>query len=231
MIQVRDPVENLIMLIAQKARAAGIHLIIGPQRPSVEVITGRLKANIPSRIACTVASQVDSRTIIDIAGAEKLIGRGDMLFAPVGAAKPMRVQGAFVSEAEVEKIVTFIKANNSAARYNSDFINSMEENARNCGLGKKGAAVGADADGSGGEDGGDSKFRDAVKLAIEEGKISTSLMQRRLGVGYGRAAKIIDTMEEMGYVSKPDGNKPRRVLITMEEYMNRVADGNLSDGQ
>ena len=106
----------------------------------------------------------------------------------------------------------------------------MEENAKNCGLGKKGAASAASSDAeAGGEDGGDSKFRDAVKLAIEEGKISTSLMQRRLGVGYGRAAKIIDTMEEMGYVSKPDGNKPRRVLITMEEYMNRVADGSLSN--
>jgi S-DNA-T family DNA segregation ATPase FtsK/SpoIIIE len=106
----------------------------------------------------------------------------------------------------------------------------MEENAKNCGL-KKGAGMSgnADADSAGGEEGGDSKFRDAVKLAIEEGKISTSLMQRRLGVGYGRAAKIIDTMEQMGYVSKPDGNKPRRVLITMEEYMNRVADGSLAD--
>ena len=230
MMTAPDDVEACICRLAQKARAAGIHIIIGTQRPSVDVITGLIKANIPSRIACTVASQVDSRTIIDIAGAEKLIGRGDMLFAPVGAAKPMRVQGAFVSEAEVEKIVSFIKANNSVARYNSDFITSMEENAKNCGLGKKGVASAASSDAeAGGEDGGDSKFRDAVKLAIEEGKISTSLMQRRLGVGYGRAAKIIDTMEEMGYVSKPDGNKPRRVLITMEEYMNRVADGSLSD--
>ena len=125
--------------------------------------------------------------------------------------------------------MSFIKANNSAARYNSDFINSMEENAKMCGMPKKGAgAQGGDADAAG-DEGGDSKFRDAVKLAIEEGKISTSLMQRRLGVGYGRAAKIIDTMEQMGYVSKPDGNKPRRVLITMEEYMNRLADGSLSD--
>ncbi len=229
MMTAPDDVESCICRLAQKARAAGIHIIIGTQRPSVDVITGLIKANIPSRIACTVASQVDSRTIIDIAGAEKLIGRGDMLFAPVGAAKPMRVQGAFVSEAEVENIVSFIKANNSAARYNSEFINSMEENAKNCGLGKKGAAAAAaDTEGAGGEEGGDSKFRDAVKLAIEEGKISTSLMQRRLGVGYGRAAKIIDTMEQMGYVSKPDGNKPRRVLITMEEYMNRIADGSLS---
>jgi S-DNA-T family DNA segregation ATPase FtsK/SpoIIIE len=228
MMTAPDDVEACICRLAQKARAAGIHIVIGTQRPSVDVITGLIKANIPSRIACTVASQVDSRTIIDIAGAEKLIGRGDMLFAPVGAAKPMRVQGAFVSEAEVEKIVSFIRANNSAAKYNSAFIQSMEENAKNCGM-KKSATGAPDAEAAGGEDGGDSKFRDAVKLAIEEGKISTSLMQRRLGVGYGRAAKIIDTMEEMGYVSKPDGNKPRRVLITMEEYMNRVADGSLSD--
>ena len=231
MMTAPDDVEACICRLAQKARAAGIHIIIGTQRPSVDVITGLIKANIPSRIACTVASQVDSRTIIDIAGAEKLIGRGDMLFAPVGAAKPMRVQGAFVSEAEVEKIVSFIKANNSAARYNSDFINSMEENAKNCGmLGKKGGAAASDADG-GSEEGGDSKFRDAVKLAVEEGKISTSLMQRRLGVGYGRAAKIIDTMEELGYVSKPDGNKPRRVLITMEEYMTRVSEGTLGGSE
>ena len=232
MMTAPDDVESCICRLAQKARAAGIHIIIGTQRPSVDVITGLIKANIPSRIACTVASQVDSRTIIDIAGAEKLIGRGDMLFAPVGAAKPMRVQGAFVSEAEVEKIVSFIKANNSAARYNSDFISSMEENAKNCGmLGKKGAgAPASDADG-GSDEGGDSKFRDAVKLAVEEGKISTSLMQRRLGVGYGRAAKIIDTMEELGYVSKPDGNKPRRVLITMEEYMTRVSEGTLGGSE
>ena len=232
MMTAPDDVEACICRLAQKARAAGIHIIIGTQRPSVDVITGLIKANIPSRIACTVASQVDSRTIIDIAGAEKLIGRGDMLFAPVGAAKPMRVQGAFVSEAEVEKIVSFIKANNSAARYNNDFISSMEENAKNCGmLGKKGgAAAAAEAD-AGGDEGGDSKFHDAVKLAIEEGKISTSLMQRRLGVGYGRAAKIIDTMEQLGYVSKPDGNKPRRVLITMQEYMDRTANGTLGGSE
>ena len=231
MMTASDEVESCICRLAQKARAAGIHLIIGTQRPSVDVITGLIKANIPSRIACTVTSQVDSRTIIDIAGAEKLIGRGDMLFAPVGASKPMRVQGAFVSENEIEKIVSFVKENNSAAKYNSAFISSMEENAKLCGLSKKAAAAAmAEADG-GGDEGGDSKFRDAVKLAIEEGKISTSLMQRRLSVGYGRAAKIIDTMEQLGYVSKPDGNKPRRVLITMEEYMNRVSEGTLGDSE
>ncbi len=226
MMTAPDEVETAICRLAQKARAAGIHIIIGTQRPSVDVITGLIKANIPSRIACTVASQVDSRTIIDIAGAEKLIGRGDMLFAPVGAAKPMRVQGAFVTDGEVENIVTFIKDNNAKAKYNAEFINRIEEEAAKCGV-KKGASSGGDVMPSGADDGGDSKFAAAVKLAVEEGKISTSLMQRRLGVGYGRAAKIIDSMEEKGYVSKPDGNKPRRVLLTAEEYARRVTEGTL----
>jgi len=227
MMTAPDEVETAICRLAQKARAAGIHIIIGTQRPSVDVITGLIKANIPSRIACTVASQVDSRTIIDVAGAEKLIGRGDMLFAPVGAAKPLRVQGAFVTENEVENICTFIRENNAKAKYNSEFINRIEEAAAGIGN-KKGSGGGMDSIPSDSE-GGDSKFHDAVKLAVEEGKISTSLMQRRLGVGYGRAAKIIDTMEQMGYVSKPDGNKPRRVLLTAEEYSRRVMEGTLGD--
>ena len=227
MMTAPDEVETAICRLAQKARAAGIHIIIGTQRPSVDVITGLIKANIPSRIACTVASQVDSRTIIDIAGAEKLIGRGDMLFAPVGAAKPLRVQGAFVTETEVENIATFIRENNAKAKYNSEFINRIEEEAAKCGM-KKGGSAG-DSMPAGDMEGGDSKFREAVKLAVEEGKISTSLMQRRLGLGYGRAAKIIDSMEQMGYVSKPDGNKPRRVLLTPEEYARRVNDGTLGD--
>ncbi len=225
MMTAPDEVEASICRLAQKARAAGIHIIIGTQRPSVDVITGLIKANIPSRIACTVASQIDSRTILDMAGAEKLIGRGDMLFAPVGASKPMRVQGAFVSEAEVERIVSFIKENNTKAKYNSDFITRIEEEAAKCGAGKKGAAASGGADaGDDLAEGGDTKFADAVMVAISEGKISTSLLQRRLGVGYGRAAKLIDTMEEMGYVSKPDGNKPRRVLITMDEYLRQTSE-------
>ena len=231
MMTAPDEVESSICRLAQKARAAGIHIIIGTQRPSVDVITGLIKANIPSRIACTVASQVDSRTIIDIAGAEKLIGRGDMLFAPVGAAKPLRVQGAFVTENEVENIVTYIKENNSKAKYNAEFINRIEEEAAKCGMSKKGAAGGGTMEALPDSEGGDSKFHDAVKLAVKEGKISTSLMQRRLGVGYGRAAKIIDTMEQMGYVSKPDGNKPRRVLLTAEEYSRRVMEGTLGDSE
>ncbi len=226
MMTARDEVETSICRLAQKARAAGIHVILGTQRPSVDVITGLIKANVPSRIACTVTSQVDSRTIIDVAGAENLIGRGDMLFSPVGSSKPVRVQGAFVSDGEVEKIVNFISENNGKAKYNEEFMHHIEEEAAKCGMGKKGAAQ-ANVEDMPEVEGGDTKFRDAVKLAIETGKISTSLMQRRLGVGYGRAAKIIDTMEQMGYVSAQDGNKPRQVLITMDEYMRRVMDGNL----
>ncbi len=228
MMTAPDEVETAICRLAQKARAAGIHIIIGTQRPSVDVITGLIKANIPSRIACTVASQVDSRTIIDIAGAEKLIGRGDMLFAPVGASKPIRVQGAFVSDSEVENVTTFVRENNAKAKYNSEFINRLEEAA--AGIGQKKSSGGTDSMAMPDVEGGDDKFAAAVKLAVEEGKISTSLMQRRLGVGYGRAAKIIDTMEDMGYVSKPDGNKPRRVLLTAEEYARRVEEGTLGAG-
>ena len=221
-------VESSICRLAQKARAAGIHIIIGTQRPSVDVITGLIKANVPSRIACTVASQVDSRTIIDIAGAEKLIGKGDMLFAPVGLSKPMRVQGCFVSDGEVEAVVEYIKAHNKQAEYNKDFISIMESEAAKCGnTGKKG---GAGADDSDGADDNDPKFREAVKLAIDAGKISTSLLQRMIGVGYGRAAKLIDRMEALGYVSEPDGNKPRRVLITMQEYMEKVINDDIDSG-
>ncbi len=225
MMTAADSVESSICRLAQKARAAGIHIIIGTQRPSVDVITGLIKANIPSRIAFTVASQVDSRTIIDIAGAEKLIGRGDMLFAPVGAAKPMRVQGAFVHESEVEKIVEFIKANNMAAKYNEDFVNRIEEEAAKCANGKKGG--GAEGGGDISADGLDPKFRAAVEVAVDNGRIATSLLQRKLEIGYGRAAKIIDQMEEMGYISAPDGNKPRKVLISKEDFMQMVVNNEI----
>ena len=226
MMTARDEVETSICRLAQKARAAGIHVILGTQRPSVDVITGLIKANVPSRIACTVMSQVDSRTIIDVAGAESLIGRGDMLFAPVGASKPMRVQGAFVSDGEVEKIVTFIKENNGESSYNRDFINKMEEEAAKCGMGKRGAASANDAVI---EDSGNSKFADAVRVVVEAGKASTSLLQRRINVGYGRAAKMLDTMQELGYISAPDGNKPRQVMLSMDEYLERLSNGTLGD--
>jgi S-DNA-T family DNA segregation ATPase FtsK/SpoIIIE len=224
MMTAPNDVETCICRLAQKARAAGIHLIIGTQRPSVDVITGLIKANIPSRIAFTVASQIDSRTIIDMAGAEKLIGRGDMLFSPVGAAKPIRVQGAYVSELEVENIVDYIKTHNSGAQYDHEFLKRVEEEAAKCGNKKGGKPV--DVEELSGEE-FDPKLRDAIELAIETGKISTSLMQRRLEVGYGRAAKIIDQMEKLGYVGPQDGNKPRRVLITKEQFMEKLINDDL----
>ena len=217
-----DDVEVSIARLAAKARAAGMHLVIGTQRPSVDVITGVIKANIPSRIAFTVASQTDSRTIIDRGGAENLIGRGDMLYNPVGAAKPQRVQGAFVSESEVDAVVSFIKANNcqNGAEYSDAVMKEIEEQAALCGV-KKGASGGGFAVSDGGGESGDPLIDQALEVAFESGKISTSLLQRRLSVGYGRAAKIIDKMEELGYVSAPDGQKPRQLLITKQDYMEK----------
>lgn len=217
MMTAPDDVEASICRLAQKARAAGMHLMIGTQRPSVDVVTGLIKANVPSRIAFTMASQVDSRTIIDISGAEKLIGRGDMLYAPVGITKPSRVQGAFVSEAEIEKIVEFIKKNSGVSSYDSSVIESIEKEAAKCGMSKKGH--GGELDGQDNGDDDDPLYKAAVELAVESGKISTSLLQRRLSVGYGRAAKLIDKMETRGIVSAPEGQKPRTVLISRQQYL------------
>lgn len=214
MMTAPDDVEESICRIAQKARAAGMHLIIGTQRPSVDVITGLIKANIPTRIAFTVSSQIDSRTIIDVAGAEKLIGRGDMLYAPVGAMKPIRVQGSFVSDAEVEAVCDFVRAQTGEGEYDNSVMEQIEKNAEQCGQKKK-----ARVD-MGEEDAGDvdPKFDEAVSVAMEMGKISTSLLQRRLSLGYGRAAKIIDYMEKCGIVGPQEGSKPRNLLISAADW-------------
>ena len=217
MMTAKEDVETAICRIAQKARAAGIHLILGTQRPSVDVITGLIKANVPSRIAFTVRSAVDSRTVIDIGGAEKLLGMGDMLYMPVGAPKPIRVQGSFVGDAEVEKIVDYIKANNDPVVYDSDFEKSIDEEAAKCGNPKRNSDDMAGGESEGGSDSEDSKFWEAIELAIDAGKISTSLLQRRLEIGYGRAAKIIDRLEERGFVGPADGNKPRKILVTHQD--------------
>ncbi len=218
MMTAKEEVETAVVRIAQKARAAGIHLIIGTQRPSVDVITGLIKANIPSRIAFTVMSGIDSRTILDTVGAEKLCGRGDMLYAPVGAQKPARVQGAFVSDEEVERVVDFVKSHNAPVRYDREFEASIDVEAARCGNAPQGAS-GGEMGGSGDED---ALLYNAAELIIDAGKGSTSLLQRRLGVGYGRAAKILDRLEEMGVVGHPEGTKPRAVLVTrdrLEEIM------------
>ena len=226
MMTAPDEVETAICRIAQKARAAGMHLIVGTQRPSVDVVTGLIKSNIPSRIAFTVASQVDSKTILDYAGAEKLAGRGDMLFAPIGALKPARVQGAYVDDKEVEKICEFLRATNGTAQYDEKFISKLKELAAQCGNKGKGGGGSSDSlpSGSDGKE-GDNKYADAVRIAIEEKRVSTSLLQRKLEIGYSRAAKIIDRMQAEGIVSPPDGSKPRAILITPEEYMDRFMNG------
>ncbi|MBQ2863465.1 MAG: DNA translocase FtsK, partial [Clostridia bacterium] len=223
MMTAPDAVETSICRLAQKARAAGMHLVIGTQRPSVDVITGLIKANIPSRIAFTVASQVDSKTIIDIGGAEKLIGRGDMLYAPVGFMKPLRVQGAFVSDEEVRALTDFIRSEGGFIEYDPDIISSIEREAERCA--QKGKSGSGDFDEDELRENVDPKFREALEIAVNAGKISTSLLQRNLSVGYGRAAKIIDRMQALGYVSPPDGQKPREVLITKQMYMEMVVNG------
>ncbi len=222
-------VETAICRLAQKARAAGIHLVIGTQRPSVDVITGLIKANIPSRIAFTVASAVDSRTIIDTVGADKLIGRGDMLYAPVGVNKPMRCQGTFVSETEVERVVSFIKEHNERVVYDEQFTKNIAAEAERCGMGKKkGEQMSIDDfDGIGGDKGGEEpKFWEALEVVVTKDKIGTSALQRALKLGYGRAAGIIDRMEEYGFVGPDPKNKTGRdVLITYEQLLDYKANG------
>ena len=200
-------VEDSICRLAQKARAAGMHLVIATQRPSVDVITGLIKANIPSRIAFAVSSQVDSRTILDMVGAEKLLGKGDMLFYPAGAPKPVRIQGAFVSDSEVEKIVDFVKTEGEP-KYNEDIIESIEN------ANKSDREMVEEAS----EDDTDPFLMDAIEVVVETGQASTSFIQRRFKVGYARAGRIIDQMEERGIISGYQGSKPREVLMSKERW-------------
>lgn len=195
-------VEDYICRLAQLARAAGIHLIIATQRPSVDVITGLIKANIPSRIAFAVSSQIDSRTILDKGGAEKLLGMGDMLYHPSGARAATRVQGAFVSDAEIERVLEYIKENTGETHYSEDLMEEIERRA----TGESGVTPDAP------DEDGDPLLREAIELAASLGKISTSMVQRRLGVGYSRAGRIIDQMEARGIISGANGSKPRELL-------------------
>ena len=191
-------VEESIARIAQMARAVGIHLVVATQRPSVDVVTGMIKANIPSRVAFTVASQTDSRVILDAPGAEKLVGRGDMLFLAAGTSKPQRVQGAYVSEKEIEPVVAFIKRQRASA-YNSEIVEEARQDAA-------GAAK------------TDELLGEAMEVVVKTGQASASFLQRRLSVGYARAARLIDLLEDRGVVGGHDGSKPRAVLMTPEEF-------------
>ena len=197
-------VEEAICRLAQLARAAGIHLVIATQRPSVNVITGLIKANVPSRIAFSVSSGVDSRTIIDMNGAEKLLGKGDMLFYPAGFPKPQRVQGAFVSDQEVQKVVDFLTEQGMTADYNPEVEQQMN------------AAPAAAA--AGGSNGRDEYFEQAGAFIIEKEKASIGMLQRMFKIGFNRAARIMDQLAEAGVVGEEEGTKPRKVLMTMEEF-------------
>ena len=206
MVAAKD-VEDSICRLAQKARAAGMHLVIATQRPSVDVITGLIKANVPSRIAFAVSSQVDSRTILDMAGAEKLLGKGDMLFYPTGVSKPTRVQGSFISDKDVEKVVDFIKSNGTAT-YSDEILETIE----------KANSNEKDVKDVESDDDIDPLLDEAIETVIETRQASTSFIQRRFKVGYARAGRIIDQMEERGIISGYQGSKPREVLMTKERW-------------
>ena len=206
-------VEDSICRLAQMARAAGMHLVIATQRPSVDVITGLIKANVPSRIAFSVSSQIDSRTILDMGGAEKLLGKGDMLFLPMGASKPKRLQGAFVSDKEIERIVEFIKSD-STAHYNEDIIEHIEN--------------GAEDHSSGDDSDADDLLPQAIEIVVELGQASASLLQRKLKVGYSRAGRLIDQLEERGIIGPHEGSKPRKVLMSRNEFQEMMVN-NIED--
>lgn len=214
-------VEDSICRLAQLARAAGMHLVVATQRPSVDVVTGLIKANIPSRIALTVSNAVDSRTILDAGGAEKLLGNGDMLFAPVGSTKPLRVQGCYVSDDEISSIVEFVKKAKSI-EYDEKVIEEIERNA---------ASESKGDDSGDSEGGGDPMIDEAIKCVVEAGQASTSLLQRRLRLGYARAGRLIDEMEQLGVVGPHEGSKPRQVLMTYAQWMERNMQQSGSKGE
>ena len=198
-------VEESICRIAQKARAAGMHLIIATQRPSADVLTGLMKSNIPSRIAFSVSSQMESRIILDTGGADKLIGRGDMLFMPIGSGKPTRVQGCFLSGDEIESVVEFIKAQGQA-EYSQEILDHLER------------ATAEEGGGDMDDDEADPMLGDAIDVVMETGQASASMLQRRLKLGYARAARIIDQMEARGIVGGYDGARPRQIQITKADW-------------
>ena len=217
MMVASNDVEEAICRLAQLARAAGIHLVIATQRPSVNVITGLIKANMPSRIAFAVTSGVDSRTILDMNGAEKLLGKGDMLFNPQGAPKPIRVQGAFVSDEEVSEVVEYIKEHNGDAQYNDSVQQKMES------LQSSGSNSVSISDSDAADDGRDAYFVDAARIIVDKEKASIGMLQRYLKVGFNRAARIMDQLADAGVVGEEEGTKPRKVLMSMEQFENYLS--------
>jgi S-DNA-T family DNA segregation ATPase FtsK/SpoIIIE len=226
MMAASNEVEDSICRLAQKARAAGMHLIVATQRPSVDVITGLIKANIPSRIAFAVKSQIDSRTIIDAQGAEKLLGNCDMLYCPVGLSKPVRVQGSYVSDEEIERVIDFVTSQGEV-KYDDAVMQEIELKAAQDSKKKSGSAVDTDNMGAGG-DYDDEMFPKAVEVVVEAGMASTTLLQRKLKLGYARAARIVDELSEKGIIGPFEGSKPRKVLITKEQWYQMQANSSVS---
>jgi S-DNA-T family DNA segregation ATPase FtsK/SpoIIIE len=224
MLVAAKEVEESICRIAQMGRAAGIHLVIATQRPSADVITGLMKANIPSRIAFAVASAMESRIILDTQGAEKLVGRGDMLYAPIGNGKPKRVQGCYVSDSEVESVANYVKAN-FTTNYDHQVMEEIERKAVQAGT----KSTASDPTPNQDETCGDELLFDAVDVIFETKQASVSMLQRRLKLGYARAARIVDEMEEKGIVGPFQGSKPRDILITKEQWASMQ--GNAPDAQ
>lgn len=227
MMAAPNEVEDSICRLAQMARAAGMHLVIATQRPSVDVITGVIKANIPSRIAFAVSSQVDSRTILDVGGAEKLLGRGDMLFSPSGSNKPIRIQGAYITENEVEKVIEFIKQQMHDVDYDSEVINNVNSYELPTKKSRGGGGGGSSDDDDGGDDEYserqyDSLLKNAAEVVFETGQASISMVQRRLRVGYARAARLVDELEELGIVSPSMGSKPRDIMKSRIEAIQTI---------
>ena len=211
-------VEAAICRLAQLARAAGLHLILATQRPSVNVITGLIKANMPSRIAFSVSSGVDSRTIIDMNGAEKLLGKGDMLFYPTGFPKPVRVQGSFVSDKEVQKVVDYLIEHNGNASYSEEVEEHVNANA---GAPAAGGMMPGAAEGGSDRD---TYFVEAGKLIIDKEKASIGMLQRMFKIGFNRAARIMDQLAEAGVVGEEEGTKPRKILMSEEEFEQYIKD-------
>ena len=227
MLVAAKEVEESICRVAQMGRAAGMHLVIATQRPSADVITGLMKANIPSRIAFAVASSLESRIILDNAGAEKLVGRGDMLYAPLGEGKPRRVQGCLITAEEIERVVSFVKENGEAS-YDKDVIDKIEQNVAEK---EKGGSKGASAPAEPAEDDGDEMLPAAIEVVLETGQASVSMLQRRLKLGYSRAARLVDQMEERGIVGPFEGSKPRQLLITREKWQEMQMKGQQAAGE
>ena len=229
MLVAAKEVEESICRVAQMGRAAGMHLVIATQRPSADVITGLMKANIPSRIAFAVASSLESRIILDSAGAEKLVGRGDMLYAPLGSGKPVRVQGCFITPEEIERVVAYVKSNGEA-QYSDEVIQKIEESLQEKEKKSGGASSGGSSGDVGDGDDGDELLPAAVEVVLETGQASVSMLQRRLKLGYSRAARLVDQMEERGIVGPFEGSKPRQLLISREKWQElQMAKGGGSD--